>query len=347
MHHENAKRSFLTDPDRSKTMNVPRLAVSVSICIGICGGLAATQDSRWPSPGQLVKIIVPTSAGGGTDIFARLLSTKLHESLGAAFIVENRPGASGNIGTVQVKDARANGDTLLFTQSSHTTNVAFFKNLPYDPVRDFAPIALIGTSNFVLCVNANSPVTSIRELVEFVRAKDGKATYGSGGHGTPHHLAGEVFKSMADVRITHVPYRGTTPAVTDLLAGVVDMVISTETSILPYMESGKARCLASTARERSPFLPQIPTVAEAVPLPGFEIDAWHGLMGPAGLPNEVIDVMNREVNRMLADPDVVKKYLVPAGVTAEPTTPERFLERIKADVPRYIKLGRDANIVPE
>jgi tripartite-type tricarboxylate transporter receptor subunit TctC len=305
------------------------------------------QDTRWPNPKQVIKIVVPTLAGGGTDIFGRLLATKLHDSLGATFIVENKPGATGTIGTVQVKFARPNGETLLFTQSSFTSNVPFFKNLPYDPVGDFAPVALIGSQAYLVCVNSSSPVKSMRELIAYARAKFDGITYASGGLGTTPHLAGELFKARTGLKMVHVPYRGTTPAVTDLISGVIDTVFTTEHSILPHVEAGKARCLATTGRKRSPYLPHIATVAEAAQLPGYEIGAWYGLFGPASLPRPVIDTLNQEVNRVLGDPEAVKKYFAPVGLVVDPTTPERFLELIKADVQLYLKLAQDANVTPQ
>lgn len=300
------------------------------------------QPAGWP-PAQPIKFIVPTSAGGGTDALARVIGQRLQPRIGATFVVEDKPGGSGNIGTSFVKNEKPDGATFLFTQAAHTSNVAFFKSR-YDPVKDFEPVAFIGPTNFVLCVRGDSAIKSFNDLVAHIRAVGDKASFASGGYASSSHLAMELFKSMTGLKMTHVPYKGTTPAVTDLLAGVVDMTVATDHSARPLVESGKIRCLAATGAGRSTLLPDLPTIAEAMPLPGYQLQAWYGILGPAGLPRPIIDVMNREVNQLLRDPAFVKENLTRNGITPEPTTPEAFRQQLEAEVARYLKLAKEANI---
>lgn len=306
---------------------------------------ASAQDARWP-PNQAIKFVVPTSAGGGTDLLARVIGERLRGSLGANFVVEDRPGGSCNIGTTIVKNAAPDGTTFLFTQAAHTSNITFFKSR-YDPVADFEPVAYIGSISLVVCVNASSPVKSFHDLTELLRVKGDKVTYGSAGYATSSHLAMELFKSTTGLNMTHVPYKGTTPAVTALIAGEVDMAVGTDFSMKQLVESGQMRCLASTGSTRSFVFPEVPTIAEATPLPGYDLESWYGMLGPAKLPRSIIDVMNREVNRFLLDPDFVAKHLASAGITPAPTTPELFRERLEGEVRKYLKLAKDANITPE
>lgn len=300
------------------------------------------QTPAWP-PAQPIKFIVPTSAGGGTDALARLIGQRLQPKIGATFVVENKPGGSGNIGTSIVKNEKPDGATFLFTQAAHTSNVAFFKSR-YDPVKDFETVAFVGPTNFVLCVRGDSPIKTFDDLVAHIRTVGDKASFASGGYASSSHLAMELFKSMTGLKMTHVPYKGTTPAVTDLLAGVVDMTVATDHSAKPLVESVKVRCLAATGAGRSTLMPELPTIAEAMPLPGYQLQAWYGILGPANLPRPIIEVMNREVNQILRDPEFVKKHLTPNGITPEPTTPEAFKQQLEAEVARYLKLAKQANI---
>jgi tripartite-type tricarboxylate transporter receptor subunit TctC len=302
------------------------------------------QNATWPAS-QTVKFVVPTSAGGGTDTLARLLAQRLQEKLRATFVVDNRPGASGNIGTTLVKAETPNGNALLFTQAAHSANIGFFKSR-YHPVNDFDPVAFIGITTFMVCVNVSSPITAFRDFMDTVRSKGDRFTYGSGGYATSSHLAIELLQSVAGVKMTHVPFKGTTPAVTALLASQVDSAVGTDSSMLEHHRSGKVRCLASTAGVRSPLFPELPTIAEAASLPNYELDTWYGILGPVGLPRHVIDVMNREVNLLLRDQEFVAKHIAPMGVIAQPTTPEAFRQRLEAEVPKYQKIARDANVTP-
>ncbi len=307
--------------------------------------VVAAQDGQWP-PDRPIKFIVPTSAGGGTDILAREVGERLHNSLGANFIVEDRPGSAGNIGTMLVQHAAPDGTTFLFTQGAHTSNVVFFKS-SYDPVADFEPIAIIGTISFMVCVNANSSIKNFGDLTNLIRSRGDKVTFGSAGYATSSHLAMELFKSMTDLNITHVPYHGTTPATMALLAGQVDFAVVTDFSIEQPVATGQVRCLATTGSARSPVFPDLPTIAEAMPLPGYSVKSWYGILGPAKLPHSIVNTMNSEVNRIVRDPAFVAKDLKPAGIARTPSTPELFKQRLEAEVKQYLKLARDASIAPQ
>lgn len=317
------------------------LAAAV-ILAGAIATPAWDQTAEWP-PATPIKFIVPTSAGGGTDALARAFGRRLQSKLGGTFVVENKPGASGNIGTTMVKNERPDGATFLFTQAAHTSNIAFFKSR-YDPVKDFEPVAFVGPTNFVLCVRGGSPVKTFPELVARIRSEGEKVSFASGGYASTSHLAMEVFKSMTGLNMTHVPYKGTTPAITDLLAGVVDMTVATDHSARTLVESGKIRCLAATGATRSILLPNLPTIAEAMPLPGYNVQAWYGILGPAGLPRSIVDVMNREVNGLLRDSEFAKAQLLRNGVPPQPMTPEAFKQQLETEVARFLRLAKEANI---
>lgn len=305
----------------------------------------AAQQSTWPQ--QTIKIIVPQAAGGGTDALARILAERLQPMFGQPFVVENKTGAGGNIGTDFVAKAKPDGYTLLLTTNTHVTNVSFFSKLPYDPVKDFAPISLISSIPFIMSVNASSPYRTIKDLIDAAIAKPGTLSYASGGLGTPHQLGSELFKSMTGTNIIHVPYKGSAPAVVALLGNEVSMSISAVNSMLPHIRSGKLRALGVATAQRTPLLPEVPTIAEAASLPGYEIDIWYGVLAPAGTPKPVIDRLNAEINKVMKDPQVVKEKLVPQGLDAVGSTPERFAEVIKSDLVKYRKIAKDANITPE
>jgi tripartite-type tricarboxylate transporter receptor subunit TctC len=262
-------------------------------------------------------------------------------------VVENRPGAGGNIGTEYVTKQPADGYTVLVTTNTHVTNVSFFKKLPYEPLKDFEAVSLVATVPFVMAVNASSPLKSAKDLIELARTKPGTVTYASGGIGTPHHLAAELFRTMAGIEMTHIPYKGSAPAAAALVANEVITSISAVNSLLPYVRAGKLRALAVAAANRTSIMPDVPTIAEAVPLPGYAIDIWYGVLVPAATPRVIVERLNGEINRAVRDPQVNKERLNPVGLDGVGTTPERFLEVMQADIPRYLRIARDANISPE
>ncbi|MCZ4315401.1 tripartite tricarboxylate transporter substrate binding protein [Comamonadaceae bacterium G21597-S1] len=305
---------------------------------------ALAQQAAWPQ--QTIRVIVPQPPGGGTDALARLIAERLQPVLGQAVVVENRTGAGGNIGTELVARAKPDGHTLLLTTNTHVTNVSFFSKLPYDPVKDFQPVTLVGSVPFVMGVNASSPYKTVQDLIDAAKARPGALSYASGGLGTPHQLASELFKSMTGTDLIHVPYKGSSPAMLGLLGNDVAMSISAINSMLPHIRSGKIRALAVAPAQRTPLLPDVPTIAEAVPLPGYEIDIWYGVLAPAGTPRAIVDRLGQEINKILRDPSVREK-LAPQGLDPAGSTPERFAEAIQSDLVKYRRIAKDANIVPE
>ncbi|MES2537862.1 MAG: tripartite tricarboxylate transporter substrate binding protein [Pseudomonadota bacterium] len=306
---------------------------------------AAAQQPAWPI--HPVKIVVPQAPGGGTDALARILADRLQAAFGQTFIVENKTGAGGNIGTDYVAKQKPDGYTLLLTTNTHVTNVAFFAKLPYDPVADFTAVSLIASVPFVMSVNASSPYKTIKELIDAARAKPGTFTYSSGGMGTPHQLGVELFKSMTGTTMTHVPYKGSAPAALALLTNEVTVSLSAVNSMLPHIRSGKLRPLGVATAARTPLLPEVPTIAEAASLPNYELDIWYGVLVPAGTPRSIVDRLNVEINKIMRDPQVVKEKLVPQGLDSVGSTPERLAETIKSDLVKYRKIAKDANISPE
>jgi tripartite-type tricarboxylate transporter receptor subunit TctC len=316
------------------------------LAAGLCAtGMAAAQTGAWPT--QTVRIVVPQAPGGGTDALARILAERLQKTFGQPFIVENKTGAGGNIGTDFVARQQPDGYTLLMTTNTHATNVSFFAKLPYDPIKDFAPVSLIASVPFVMAVNAASPFRTVKDVVDAARAKPGAISYSSGGLGTPHHLGMELFKSMTRTDMVHIPYKGSAPAALALVANDVAVSISAVNSMLPHIKSGKLRALGVATAKRTQLLPDVPTIAEAASLPGYEIDIWYGVLAPAGTPRPVIERLNTEINRIMRDPQVIKEKLVPQGLDPVGTTPEQLTEVIRSDIGKYQKIARDANIKPE
>lgn len=312
--------------------------------LGLVFAPAHAQQPAWPQ--QTIRVVVPQAPGGGTDALARLIAERLQPLVGQAVVVENKVGAGGNIGTEFVARAKPDGHTLLLTTNTHVTNVSFFAKLPYDPVKDFQTVALVGSVPFVLGVNAASPYKSVKDLIDAARAKPGVLSYASGGPGTPHQLASELFKSMTGTDFIHVPYKGSSPAMVGLLGNEVAMSISAINSMIPHIRSGKIRALAVATANRTPLLPDVPTIAEAVPLPGYDIDIWYGVLAPAGTPKAIVDRLGQEINKIMRDASVREK-LTPQGLVPTTSTPERFAEVIQSDLVKYRRIARDANIVPE
>ena len=310
----------------------------------VVGAPGMAQQPSWPN--HPVKIIVPQAPGGGTDALARTLTERLQVVFGQPFVVENKTGAGGNIGTDFVAKQKPDGHTLLLTTNTHVTNVSFFAQLPYDPVADFTPVSLIASVPFVMTVNASSPYKSVKDLIDAARAKPGTLSYASGGIGTPHQLGAELFKSMTGIDLIHVPYKGSAPAVVALLSNEVAVSISAINSMLPHIRSGKLRALAVATANRTPLLPDVPTIAEAASLPGYEIDIWYGVLAPAGTPRPIVDRLNAEINKIMRDPQVMEK-LVPQGLEPVGSTPERLAATIKSDLVKYKKIAKDAKITPE
>lgn len=285
-------------------------------------------------PQQPIRIVVPFPAGGATDILARAVAARLTEAWKAQVFVDNRPGAGGNLGSELVAKAPADGYTLLMgTVGTHAINGSLYRRMPFDAQKDFAPIVLVAAVPNVLVVNPGLPVHSVAELVAYAKANPGKLNFASSGSGTSIHLSGELFKVMADVQMTHVPYKGSAPALADLLGGQVQLMFDNLPPSLPQIKAGKLRALAVTTASRAPALPDVPTVAEAG-LPGFEASSWFGLLAPAGTPREVIGRLNAEIAGWLASPEA-KDKLASVGAIAMGGSPEDFAKHIAAETTKW------------
>jgi tripartite-type tricarboxylate transporter receptor subunit TctC len=284
-------------------------------------------------PAKPIKIVVPFPAGGIADLYARLIGARLTESWGQPIVIENRTGAGGNIGADAVAKAAPDGYTLVMGSfGTHAVNVSLFSKMPYDPVKDFAPIILVLEAEGLLVVHPSVPAQSVLDLIAYGRAHPGKLTYASAGMGTASHLAGELFKTMAKVDMTHVPYKGNVPAITDLLAGQTSLLFGTMPTVLPHAKAGKLRALATIGSVRSAAAPELPTVAET--LPGFEVNNWVGLLAPAGTPSDIVKKWNVEVNRIMTGADI-KQRLPTEGARYAPNTPEEFSAFIKSEIAKW------------
>ena len=293
-------------------------------------------------PSKPVRMIVPFPPGGGTDYTARLIGQKLSELWGQAVVIENRPGASTIIGSDLVAKSAPDGYTLLMGSTNHTINPSLISKLPYDTVRDFAPITVCITSAYVLVVHPSLPVKSVKELIALARARKGEINYSSSGTSGPQHIAGELFKMMAKVDMTHVPYKGGGPAVVALLGGHVQVQFSTPVSALPHVKTGKLRALAVTSLERSAAVPALPTVAEAA-LPGYEAETWWGLLAPARTSRDIVDKVHTDVVKALQQPDTLEK-LAREGVRPSGSTPAQFTAMIDKDIVTMAKIVKAADI---
>ncbi len=295
-------------------------------------------------PSRPVHIIVGFAAGGPTDVLARLTGQWLAGRFNQQFIVENRPGASGNLATEAVVNAAPDGHTLLLVSPSNMINATLFENLKFDFSRDIAPVASIMRTYYVMEVTLGLPVGTVAEFISYAKEHPGKINMASAGSGTPQHIAGEMFKMMTGTEMTHVPYRGAAPALTDLLGGQVQVMFDNLASSLPYVRAGKLRPLGVTTAQRSPWLPEVPTIGELVP--GFEASAQFGIGAPKGTPPEIIDRLNREINAGLADPDL-KARLAELGGTITPGAPADFAKLIAAETEKWAKVVRAGNLKAE
>ena len=297
-------------------------------------------------PSRPIRFIVPYTPGGLGDSFARALGDELAKRLGQPVVIDNRPGASQAIGAEATAKAPPDGHTIFMgTQSGMVINTLARKKLPYDPVRDLAPVTMLFTTPLYLVVHPSVPAHSVNELIALARARPGKLTFASIGNGSSQHLAGEMLRARAKVDILHVPYKGSSPAMTDLLGGQVDMMFEGGVSSLPHVRTGKLRALAATGRKRADAMPELPTMAESG-VTDFEFTVWFALIAPAATPRPIIERLNREVGEVLRTRELKEKF-APAGIDIAPSTPEELGERIRADLPYYGKLMREAGIQPE
>jgi len=302
---------------------------------------ASVQAQTYPAP-RPIRLIVPYVPGGGVDFVGRTVAQKLSETWNHAVVVENRPGGGTNIGSELVARAAPDGHTLLVGGVPNTANMTLLKKPPYDVVKDFTPVTRLTTAPNLLVIHPSVPARSIRELIALAKARRGELTYASAGIGSSNHLSGELFRIMAGVDIVHVPYKGGGAAVTDLLAGQVSMYFSTTPSSMPFVRAGRLRALAITSAQRSPIVPDVPTVAESG-LPGFEQSAWHGLLAPSGTPQAVVGKLHDEIARILRLPDITER-LAMQGVDVIASSPAEFSAFIRQDVAKYAKLIKTAGI---
>jgi len=299
----------------------------------------AQADSRFPA--KPLKIICPFAPGGGSDFIARVAANVLNERLGQPVYVENRPGAGGTLGTEYALRSPADGYTLLLVAGSYTVNPALYK-LRFDPVADMTPVIQLSRGAYVVCVNPRLPVKNLQELFAYARKEPGRLTFASAGNGSHLHIATEYMLGMAKVKATHVPYKGTGPAITDLLAGNVDMFVAGTEGLMPHVKSGKLRALAVTTAQRLAAYPDIPSVAESG-LPDYDVVAWHGLIAPKGLPASVLAALNSALDSGLKSKELLAQ-LEPTGVSPAGDSPEHFGRLIQAEIPRYSKVVRDNGI---
>ena len=300
---------------------------------------AAAQD-KWPS--RPITYIVPFPAGGTTDILARLIGQKLGPALGTTIIIDNKPGAGGNIGSELVARAAPDGYTIMGgTISSHAINASLYK-LPYDPLKSFAPITLIGTNANVLVVHPGSPFQSVRDVIAASKAKPGSLSFASAGNGTSQHLSAELFKNMAQIDMVHIPYKGSAPAIQDVIGGQVPLMFDTTVVAGPFIQSGKVRPLAVTSAKRVAALPDVPTMAEAG-VAGYDVVSWQAMFAPAGTPPAIVARLHSEVAAILKQPDVQER-LAKLGVEPSGAAPQQFAEFQAAEIAKWARVVKAANI---
>jgi tripartite-type tricarboxylate transporter receptor subunit TctC len=319
-----------------------RISLGLALAVVAPHGVAAVDAY----PAKPVRFVVAFPPGGGTDIIARSIAQKLSERLAQQVVVDNRPGAGGNIGTDIVAKSAPDGYTILMGSAGPLAiNASLFAKMPFDPIRDLAPVTLAASTPNVLIVHPSVPARTLKELIALARARPGEINFASSGHGTPAHLAGELFNSMAGVKLIHVPYKGAAPALADLLGGQVQIMFSTMPPALPHVKDGKLRALAVTSLKRSPATPELPTVDEAA-LTGFEANTWHGVVVPTGTPAAIIARLNRDIVAILHLPDVVAR-LSAQGAEPVGNTPEEFAAYIKSETVKWAKVVRDSGAKAE
>lgn len=297
-------------------------------------------------PQRPVKIIVPYTPGGSNDVIARLLGQKLQEIWNQPVIVENKPGAAGNIGSLEVARSAADGYTLLLTNINIVSmNPALIERMPFDPQKDFAPISLLGTTSLALVVHPSVPAQTTQELIAFARSQPGKLSYASSGNGSPQHMSAEMLKAMTKTSMLHIPYRGAAPAVADLLSGQVQVTVGVVNQLLPHIRAGKVKALGVTSRKRLASLPDVPTLDESG-VPGYESEIWLGLSAPAGTPSGVVDFINSSVRRVMTQPEVITR-LNAQGIEILVGSPEQMKQRGLDDLKRWGDIIRIAGIRAE
>ena len=328
MQHSHATRRFA----------LGSIASAVVLGAGLLGGTSALAQAY---PTKPVTIIVPFAAGGTTDILARIIGQALTAELGQSVVVDNRAGAGGNIGGQAAAKAAPDGHTLFMgTVGTHAINASLYKKMPFDPVKDFAPLTRVANVPNLLVANPAQPYKSVKDLIAYAKANPGKVNFGSSGNGSSIHLSGELFKSLAKVDMQHVPYKGSAPAVTDLMGNQIGIMFDNMPSAIQHVRSGKLAPLAVTTAKRSPELPNVPTIAEAG-VPGYEATSWFGMFAPAGTPAPVLAKLNAAIVKVLAQPDV-KKKINEQGAEVYSETPEQFAAFIQAESVKWGKVVKES-----
>jgi len=316
------------------------MALVVTATAGVLSAAPAQAQGTWPD--KPLKLVVPYPAGGNADNTARLLATQLGQRLGQQVVVDNRPGGSGTIGAAAVAKAPADGYTLLLDATAFTVNPSLFPKLPFDAAKDFAPISLVLQVPLLMVVPANSPFQSVADVAKAARARPGHLTYASAGNGGAQHLAGELFKQGQKVAITHIPYRGGAPALTDLIGGQVDLMFSATTASGPFVKSGKLRALAISSPRRVEGWESVPTVAESG-VPGFQVSEWNGLFAPAGTPRPVLERLEAETRAIVTSPEMKKRF-AELGVQGVGSSAQEFSAFLKAETTKWAEVIRTAGI---
>ncbi|MGE5522358.1 MAG: Bug family tripartite tricarboxylate transporter substrate binding protein [Rhodospirillaceae bacterium] len=316
-------------------MQVLRIVLAISVSATVSGVHAQSYPTR------PVTLVVPAPAGGPTDVIGRQVAQALASQLGQNVIVENRGGAGNTIGTDHVAKAKPDGYTLVVgSPSSHAIAPSIYPRLPYDPVKDFSPVIGLVTAPLALVIHPSVPASTLKQFIALAKAKPGQLNFGSGGSGTTSHLTGEYFNLAAVTRIVHVPYKGSGPATTDLMAGQIQMMFIGVHSSLPLMKTGKVRGLGVTSTKRSELAPELPTLSEAG-LPGFHVNTWYGIFGPAGMPREIVERLNAALKTSLKD-RAVRERLTAQGFDIVPTTPEEFALALKEEIDIWAKVVKQA-----
>lgn len=323
------------------SLAVPATAQSPST--GSAPVLSPSKGQAYPT--RPLRLVVPAAPGGGTDISARILAEGLGAALGQTVVVDNRAGAGTVLGADIVSKATPDGYVLLISPNSLAFNAALYRKLPYDTLRDFAPISLVADQPNILVIHPSLPARSFQEFVALGRSQPGKLVYGSGGVGVGSHLAMELLLLSQKIELVHVPYKGVGPALTALLGNEVSTLLSTFASALPHVKSGRLHALGVTSAQRAPALPETPTIAESG-VPGYEYGTWYGLLAPAGSPRTIVEKLSRATAEVLASPKTVDRY-VGQGLTPVPSTPARFAAHLKSEIEKWTKVVRAANIPPQ
>ena len=312
-------------------------SASVLLAAWVLATIAGAAYAQPSYPNKPIRLVVPFSAGGPTDVLARAIGQKLSDSLGQPIIVENRPGAGGNIASDYVAKAPPDGYTLVLgTVGTHAINASLYSKLPFDAVRDFTPVALVASATIVMVVHPSVPAKTVKELLALAKSKPHHLNFASPGSGTPQHLAGELFKTVAGVEMVHVPYKGAAPALTDLLGGQVSLGFVSLPAALPYVKAEKLVALGVTASKRSAVAPEVPTIAESG-LPGYEVENWYGVLAPPGTPKEIVNKLNTEIIKLLQTQDI-KERLSNQGFEILQSTPEQFAAFIKLELVKWAKV---------